>query len=139
MKDDSRALSLNIEASTPEDFNELLRQALYEIRKLLPLPPDAPVGERNNRVVSAFLEDSQVSVGRTEGTLGRYAFEFLRGSREYAELERALLKQGYTRQRNSDFLGDAEFVYEHQDLGKKVIAGAPLAVQTYEPKADPKW
>ena len=136
MTDENRALSLTIEAGNPEDFNALLRQALYEIQKLLPLPSDATVEARNSRLVSAFLDESQISVGRTEGTLGRYAFEFVRGSREYAELERALLEQGYKRERNSGFLAEPEFFYEHEELGRKVIAGAPLAVQTYEPKPD---
>jgi hypothetical protein len=55
MKNTARALSLKIDAPSPEDLVMLLRQAIYEVEKLLPPPPDAPEHVRTARLNRSLL------------------------------------------------------------------------------------
>lgn len=143
MKDNSRSLTLTIEASNPDDFNALLRQARYEIEKLLPLPEDASEDARRKRTSDVlmsgmFTEQSQTTRGYSSGTLGSYKFEMVKGSQAYADVERELMDKGFERKPiMSPFTAnDLEFYYSHEEHGIKVIDGSPLAARDYAPGED---
>ena len=138
MKDNSRSLTFTIEASSPEDFNALLRQARYEIEKLLPLLLEATEEARNRALGQAIFSDTpreqgQITRGYSSGTLGRYEFEMVKGSREYAEFERVLLSEGFERRPIHNRFGfeSDQFGYFHAERGTKVIDGNPLAVRKH--------
>jgi hypothetical protein len=143
MNDNSRSLTLTIKASNPDDFNALLRQARYEIEKLLPLPEDSSEDARRKRTSEAlmsgmFTEQSQITKGHSQGTLGSYEFEMVKGSQAYADLERELLNRGFERKRLTGlFRTDGlEFYYSHDEHGIKIIDGNPLALRDYAPGED---
>lgn len=143
MKDDCRSLTLTIEARNPNDFNVLLRQARYEIEKLLPPPEGASDDERTKRnanrwVFGSYTEESQITEGHSSGTLGSYRFKMIKGSSEYANIERDLLAQGFERHRTMGvFRTDGlEFYYTHDQHGTKVIDGEPLTVRDHTTEED---
>lgn len=122
----------------------LLRQAMYEVEKLLPVPPDAPEHVRaaqfNKSLVASFASasenESSVVTGHTQGSMGTYEFEFHLNSREYTSLERTLLDDGYTRTTpRTSFLSYEGFVYTHPSLPAKCIDGKPLAIRD-SPRAE---
>lgn len=126
-----RSLTLTIEAETAEDMVVLLRQALYEINKNLPPPPDAPIEERNaysvGRLYSKTSRDKRL-VGHTSGSMGSYSFEFFKCARLFYELEQQLLSQGYFEDPTEDWGNLDRHLYAHPELPPKEIVGPPWAI-----------
>lgn len=132
MKDKRRALTLSIDANSAEDMQMLLKQALYEIEQLLPLPTDASSEEKARSAYKAILSPSRgggrVTTGHTQGSIGSYEFSYTHSSREYKTLEDQLLEQGYKLKNEAGFLSGMEF-YAHPTLPSKIITGDPLAIE----------
>lgn len=136
MEDKRRALTLTIDANSEQDMQMLLQQALYEIGRLLPLPPGASPEEvsrdAHRRMTTSWPSGERETKGHTQGSIGSYEFSFVRSSRGFKALEDQLLEQGYEL-RESQQIFDADF-YAHPSLPSKIIAGDPLAIQD-KPKA----
>lgn len=131
MNDQRRALTLTIDANSALDLQMLLKQALYEIEQLLPLPPDSSSEQvarsAYKTILSPSLGGERTTKGHTQGSLGSYEFSFVHSSREFKALEDQLLEQGYKLQTNGhSFFGKES--YTHPTLPAKVIAGEPLAI-----------
>ena len=138
MTNNARALTLSIDAHSPDDMVMLLRQAMYELEKLLPLPRGASVGEQNSRSMADVLGPSNpatVVKGSSVGTIGTYSFEFHRNSREYTQLENKLLSEGFTRVQRTDTWHFGDLVYTHPTLPTACIEGEPLAICSAKPDA----
>lgn len=131
MSDKRRALTLTIDANSSEDMQMLLKQALYEINQLLPLPPDASsvqIRQANEKVGQIWASGERITKGHTQGSLGSYDFSFFHSSREFKALEDQLLEQGYKLQKLQYALSEME-QYVHPSLPPKIIAGNPPAIE----------
>jgi hypothetical protein len=142
MKQESKTLHLTLEAGSAEDFRMLLKQALYEIEKHLPAPPDSSFEVRQAAAARTIFDDSvstrgQTATGNADGTLGHYSFELVSGPVAYAELEKKLLREGYVRGKHASHGYSRGVVYRHNLHGVKEISGDPLEVRDFVPKKDP--
>lgn len=120
----------------------LLKQALYEIEQLLPLPPDTSPEQVSRSAYKAILSPSKgggrVTKGHTEGSIGSYEFSFIHSSREFKALEDQLLEQGYKFEASTElFLGLDHYV--HATLPAKIITGDPLAIKDKPLKESESW
>lgn len=117
----------------------LLKQALYEINQLLPLPPEASslqIHQANEKLGQALASGERITKGHTQGSLGCYDFSFFHSSREFKALEDQLFEQGYKLEKlQYGFFTKEQYV--HSTLPTKIITGnppeikdAPPAVQT---------
>ncbi len=128
---ETRALTLNIDANSPEDMIALFKQALYELQKSMGnLNGEA---KTNSNIASAYstISGKRQVDGKMSGSLGSYSFNFLFCSREFLALEKSLLDQGYVFQRDSQNIFASDH-YSHPSLGPKAIKTAPLAIVDYK-------
>lgn len=128
---ETRALTLNIDANSPEDMIALFKQALYELQKSMGnLNGEANTNSNIASTYSTISGKRQVD-GEMSGSLGSYSFNFLFCSREFLALEKSLLDQGYALNRDSRSIFSSDH-YTHPSLGSKVIEGNPLAIVDYK-------
>lgn len=137
MKDNTRELTLKIEAGSHKDLAALLRMALFELEKTLPLLKEPTLEDRSAAAVQAFTAKNQiaerlVTAGSTLGTVGAYSFEYLHCSRQFYELEKSLKAQGYEVGEGQGFFG-VEY-YIHPKLPAKIIKGNPPQILDYTPE-----
>ncbi len=120
----------------------LLKQALYEIEQLLPLPPGSSSEQVARSAYKAILSPSmgggRVTTGHTQGSIGSYEFSYIHSSREYKALEDQLLEQGYKLENDAGLFSRTEF-YAHPTLPHKIITGNPLAIEDKPPKDPNGW
>jgi len=137
MVDRRRALTLTIDANSAQDMKMLLKQALYEIDQLLPLPNDSSPEERARsaymKILSPSMGGARVARGHTQGSIGSYEFSYIHSSREYKALEDQLLEQGYQLENEGGMFTNTEF-YGHSTLPPKIITGNPLAIEDKPPR-----
>ena len=129
MTQKNRALVLTIDANSDQDRRALLRQALYEIDKLLPPADDAEVSVKNSYVMRGFSAagNERVTKGNTSGSIGHYQFEFFNSSRLFHSLENTLLSDGYLKSAHT-YLFVSDPIYVHPSLPPKSIAGNPSEI-----------
>lgn len=135
MSDKRRALTLTIDTNSSEDMQMLLKQALYEINQLLPLPKDATssqIQQANEKVIQVSTSGERITQGHTQGSLGKYNFSFFHSSREFKALEDQLLEQGYKLQKLQYAFSEKE-QYVHPSLPTKIITGNPLEIKDSAP------
>jgi hypothetical protein len=129
MTNSARALNLTIDANSGQDMVMLLKQALYEIEQMLPLPHDASAEEKlaaTMRELSSATDYGRVTGGHSESSIGGYAFEFIHSSRAYHALEQSLLNEGYVKTQTK-WPSDPDY-YTHETLPAKCIDGTPLSI-----------